>query len=88
MNNPSTIQNLYKLSQPSRSREDALRDVWFHMEKYWTLKDETPEYFLLIRTTESIKGHLIIAILFGWWLFFIPNLIYHLFMCERKKIFK
>jgi len=72
----------------NQSRVDALRLVWFYMEKNWTLKDETPEYFLLTRTNVTLIGHLIIALLLGWWLIFIPNLIYHMAMQEKKKIYK
>ncbi len=72
----------------NQSRVDALRIVWFYMEKNWTLKDETPEYFLLKRTKVTLVGHIVIALLFGWWLIFIPNLLYHLIMQEKKKIYK
>ncbi len=74
--------------QKKQSREKVLKDIWLLMEKRWILKDETPEYFLLTRRNVSLNGHMIIAVLLGWWLFFIPNLVYHLAMNERKKIFK
>ncbi len=71
-----------------KTRNDALREVWFYMEHYWKLKDETPEYFLLTRTNVTLNGHLIIAFLFGWWMLFIPNLAYHIAMQKKMKIFK
>jgi hypothetical protein len=72
----------------NRTRESTLRIVRSYMEKCWKLKVETHEYYLLTRTNVTLKGHLIIAISFGWWLLFIPNLIYHLAMQEEKKIYK
>jgi len=74
--------------QKRQTREKALKEIWLLMERRWVLKDETPEYFLLTRRNVSLNGHLIIALFFGWWLFFIPNLVYHLVMNERLKIFK
>jgi len=71
-----------------KSREEAIKVVWIYMENYWKLKYETPEYFLLTRTNVSLNGHILIALVFGWWLLFIPNLAYHLVMRKRKKIFK
>ena len=83
--NQEVSKNL--LSQ-NKTRDAALSEVWLYMEKYWKLKDETPEYFLLTKKNDTLNGHLWIAFFLGWWLLFIPNLVYYLAMQKRKKIFK
>ena len=88
MNNQSSIKSSFPKSQQNQLRDEVIRVVWSYLEKYWTLKMETPEYFLLTRTNVTVKGHLIIALLFGWWLLFIPNFLYYIVMEERKKVYK
>jgi len=88
MNNQLSIKSPYLKPQQNHLSDELVSVVWSYVENYWTLKRETPEYFLLTRTKVTVKGHLIIAVLFGWWLLFIPNLLYHIVMKERKKIYK
>lgn len=88
MNSQLSIKSTHLKSQQYKLRDEVTKVVWSYLEKYWTLKMETPEYFLLTRTNVTVKGHLIIALLFGWWLLFIPNFLYHIAMKERKKIYK
>lgn len=76
-----------KLSQ-NQSREKAIKEAKIYIANYWTPKDETAEYFLLKKNGESATIHFIIAVFFGWWMFFIPNIIYHLLMIKKKKIYK
>mgnify|MGYP003975438279 FL=1 len=72
----------------TKSREEALRDVKLYMANDWDLKEETPEYFLLARNEASFTGHLVIALFVGWWLLFIPNIIYYFSKKKTKKVFK
>jgi len=69
-------------------RDEAIKEALDNMKNDWKLKDETPDYFLLTKTNETLKGQILIALLFGWWLFFIPNLIYHFATKKNKKIYK
>jgi len=88
ISNKNTFDILNPAMANGQTRVDALRIVWSYMEKNWTLKDETPEYFLLTRTRVTLAGHIVIALFLGWWLLFVPNLIYHMAMQETKKIYK
>ncbi|MEN8121714.1 MAG: hypothetical protein ABFS35_15285 [Bacteroidota bacterium] len=88
MKNHQSARNSYPIPLQNQFRDEVIRAVWSYVENYWTLKEETSEYFLLTRTNVTIKGHLIIALLFGWWLLFIPNLLYYLAMKEKKKVYK
>lgn len=69
-------------------REEALKDVKLYLANDWNLKEETPEYFLLTRNEASMAGHILIFLIFGWWLLFIPNVIYHFAKKKTKKILK
>ncbi len=70
-----------------KRREEAIRDMKMYMANDWNLKEETPEYFLLTRSTASTTVHIILAVCFCY-LFFIPNIIYHYSKKEKKKILK
>jgi hypothetical protein len=54
----------------------------------WRIEKETDIYFTLSKSKDTVEIHLIIAVLIGWWLLFIPNLIYHFIMKERIKLKK
>lgn len=86
--NSTLADCLIPVYHKERSRERAIKLVWMHLQNDWTLKSETPEYFLLTKTKASLKEHFIIAIILGWWTIFIPNLIYHLVVQRKKKIYK
>ncbi len=57
-------------------------------ENLWVVKKETPNYFLLAKNKASLKIHIMLLLLTGWWTFFIPNLLYMFIMNKRKKIYK
>lgn len=71
-----------------QAREKALQDVKLYMAAGWDVKEETPQYFLLQRNKASRMGHFFIFLFFGWWLLFIPNILYHYLSREKKKILK
>ena len=70
-----------------KEREEALRDVKMYQSNGWDLVEETPEFFLLKRNTQSLGVHIILLI-FVWWSFGIANLLYWLSKRETKKIIK
>ena len=88
MINQLLIEESYGLLQPEKLKKEVVNAAWLCVKKYWVLKKETSEYFLFTRNNVSVKGHIIIAILLGWWLLFIPNFIYHIVMKEQKIIYK
>lgn len=74
-------------AQANTAREEALKDVKLYLANDWSLKEETPEYFLLTRNEASTGVHIILALV-GWWLLFIPNVLYHFAKKKKKKILK
>ncbi len=78
----------YSKLDPDNTFQNAEHKFQPMIENPWILKDNSPEFFLLTRNKASILIHLILALLLGWWLFFIPNLLYHYFMIENIKIYK
>jgi len=74
-----------EINEKKQAREDALKDVKLYLANDWNLKEETPEYFLLTRNTASTSVHIILALCF-FWMFFIPNILYHFIKNEKKKI--
>jgi hypothetical protein len=54
------------------------------MENPMKIKPNPDGYFEYTVFIGSLKIHLLIAIFLGWWFFFIPNLIYHFRMKEKK----
>ena len=70
-----------------KEREEALRDVKMYQSNGWDLVEETPEFFLLKRNTQSLGVHIVLLI-FAWWSFGIANLLYWLSKRETKKIIK
>lgn len=57
-------------------------------EQTWKIEKENDIYFILSKSKDTLEIHLIIAVVIGWWLFFIPNLVYHFMMKERIKLKK
>lgn len=70
-----------------KERDNALLEVKMYQSNGWDLAEETPEYFLLKRNTQSLGVH-IILLLFCWWTCGIANLLYWLAKRETKKIIK
>ncbi len=77
-----------QFDEKKKARESALQDVKLYLANDWQLKEETPEYFLLTRNEGSTIVHIFIFIFFGWWLLFIPNIIYYFSSKKEKKILK
>ena len=69
-------------------RNKALADVKLYQANDWKLKEETAEYFVLTRNSSSTGVHIVIALFLGWYLLFIPNIIYHFMKKETKKLVK
>ena len=76
------------MDEQNQAREEALKDVKLYLANDWNLKEETPEYFLLTRNEASGTAHVLIAVTFGWFFLFIPNVIYHFMKNKKKKILK
>lgn len=51
----------------------------------WEVSGETPSHYVLTKNNASGLMHLIIFLLTGWWLLFIPNIIYH-FASKKKMV--
>jgi hypothetical protein len=78
--------NLHYSSQ-TLSKLTLNKDMKLYLANDWNLKEETPEYFLLMRNTASTSVHILLALFFCW-MIFIPNIIYHFSKKEKKKILK
>lgn len=76
------------MDNKKQAREEALKDVKLYLANDWVLKEETPEYFLLMRNEGSTSGHLIIAFFTVWWTFGVGNLLYYFSKRKKKKIVK
>lgn len=70
------------------AREEAYKDVKMYLANDWTLKEETPEYFLLTRNEATTGGHVMVALFTLWFTFGIGNVIYYFMKKKTKKILK
>ena len=70
------------------ARAVAYQDVKMYLANDWTLKEETPEYFLLGRNQATTGGHILVACLTIWWTAGLGNLVYWLMNRKKKKILK
>lgn len=73
-----------KKSKENKAREEAKQDVKMYIANDWELVEETPEYFLLKKNTQTFLGHFLVFILTFWFTFGIGNIIYY-FACNKKK---
>lgn len=71
----------------NKQRDAALLEVKMYQSNGWDIKEETPEYFLLKRNTQSFGVHILLVV-FCWWTFGIANFLYWLAKNETKKIVK
>jgi hypothetical protein len=68
----------------AQARDEAYKDVKMYLANDWSLKEETPEYFLLERRESSTLIHIILFCLtFG-----VGNVIYYFLSKKTKKILK
>lgn len=84
---------LYNDKRKNMDKKNKISIRCFHhnsiaTEQQWTIEKETDIYFILSKSKDTLEIHLIIAVVIGWWLFFIPNLVYHFMMKERIKLKK
>jgi hypothetical protein len=82
MNNEETAQ------EKKDARKEAYADVKMYIANDWDLVEETPQFFLLKRSTASTTGHIIVFLLTFWFSFGLGNLIYYLSKKQKKKILK
>lgn len=73
--------------EKKQARKEAYQDVKMYIANDWDLKEETPEYFLLKRNTQSTFVHIVLLCLF-WWTFGLVNVAYYFMKNEKKKILK
>ena len=69
-------------------RRKALEEIKMYQANDWEISDETSTYFLITRNKATGIGHILVALFFGWWLLFIPNVVYYYVSKETKKIMK
>ncbi len=77
-----------KIEEIQFARERAFQDVKMFQSNDWELKEETPQYFLLKKRTDSVVGHLLVFLITGWFTFGTANIIYWLASRKTKKIIK
>lgn len=70
------------------ARDAAYQDVKMYIANDWNLKEETPEFFLLTRSSATFLKHLVLFLFFGWWTFGLANIIYYFAAKQKKKILK
>lgn len=86
-NNSNVVEST---EEKKMKRDEAIRDMKMYMANDWDLKEETPQYFLLERSTATFGKHIILYLLFGWITLFLPvvNIIYYFVAKKTKKIMK
>lgn len=68
--------------------KEIKEEVKMYITNDWDIEEETPEFVLLTRNKATGIGHLVVFLIFGWWTFFIGNVIYHFTSKQKKKIIK
>jgi len=71
-----------------QEREEAKKEVKMWLANDWNLSEETPEFFLLKKNTQTAGGHLLVFLLLGWWTLGVANIAYYLICKSKKKIIK
>jgi len=74
--------------QETEDRDEAKRDMKMWMANGWDLTEETPEFFLLKRSTATLGGHVLVFFITFWFTFGLGNLVYWLLSKEKKKVIK
>lgn len=84
-NDYEETEEVVKKKNPS---EEAKKDVKWHIENDWVLKEEMDDYYVLERNKSTVVGHLIVGLLTIWWTIGIGNLAYWFLNKKKKIIFK
>ena len=77
-----------KQTTQQQDREKAYSDVKMYIANDWSLKEETPELFILTRNESSTMGHIMVFLFTFWFSLGIGNLIYYFINRKKKKIVK
>lgn len=67
--------------------KEQLNELRMYQSNGWDLKEETPEYFLITRNTQSVGLHIVIF-LFFWWTLGLANFLYWLACRQSKRLVK
>ena len=68
--------------------KEVMNEIKLYQSQDYDICDETSEYFKLKKNKSTFGGHLLVFIFFGWWTFFIANIIYHFASIKTKKVMK
>ena len=68
--------------------KEVMNEIKLYMAQDYEIKEETSTYVLMQKNTSSVGWHLLIALFLGWWLLFIPNIIYYLASFKKHKVMK
>jgi hypothetical protein len=82
------VKTKEELMEEKLGREEAKRDLKMWMAADWDLKEETPQYFIIKKNTQTIGGHFLVFLFFGWWTLGIANLVYYFISNKTKKVMK
>jgi hypothetical protein len=77
-----------EIAEEKQNREDAKKELKMWLSNDWNLSEETPEYFKIKKNSQTVGGHILVFIIFGWWTIGIANVIYWLASKKTKKILK
>ena len=70
------------------ARDKAKEELKMWMANDWNVDSETPTHFLLKKNTQTLGGHLVVALFTFWWTCGIGNLVYWLICRKTKKVMK
>ena len=72
--------------EKTEARKEAKQEVKMYISNDWELVEETPEFFLLKKNTQTFGGHLLVFFLTFWFTLGLGNLVYFLACRKKKKI--
>lgn len=74
--------------EEKQDRDEAKRDMKMWLANDWELAEETPEFFLLKKNTQTFWGHFWVFLFTAWFTFGLGNLAYYFLSIKRKKVIK